>query len=314
MTGISSKAAGSLETKQKFVSQELDEELDLNWYQFRFRNHDPQIGRFIQIDPLASDYEYNSTYAYAENKVIDGIDLEGLEHISNKQFQEYGYGIVTDPIFNNRFRSESTNQNYQAKAYSLPMSVKASENTTVVQGEPLMSLNVSVGAQVGVKAGPVGGEINFGSKELGSVSGQGVKVGNWNETKKGMELNLGVASISGESTTVTEAMTVKTPLGNATFDKTTSTNTYKGSIGIPKTPLQVGTQRQQVYEQYTGTNGSTTNPVLVSDSRNPAMNAPRMYPQMTFGSSNSGTKISAAGGLKVEATFRILDILGKVRN
>lgn len=80
MTGISSRAAGNIESKQKFVSQELDEELDLNWYQFRFRNHDPQIGRFLQVDPLADQFVYNSTYAYAENRVINGVDLEGLEY------------------------------------------------------------------------------------------------------------------------------------------------------------------------------------------------------------------------------------------
>jgi len=79
MSGISSRAAGSLENRKKFVGQELDSELDLNLYSFRYRNHDPQIGRFIQIDPLAAQYAYNSTYAYAENKPINGIDLEGLE-------------------------------------------------------------------------------------------------------------------------------------------------------------------------------------------------------------------------------------------
>lgn len=79
MAGISSKAAGSLENKKKFVSQDLDDDLGLNWYQFKYRNHDPQIGRFVQIDPLADKFVYNSTYAYAENKPTLGIDLEGLE-------------------------------------------------------------------------------------------------------------------------------------------------------------------------------------------------------------------------------------------
>ena len=87
MAGISSKAMnfGNIELKKKFVGQELDEELGINWYQFKYRNHDPQIGRFIQIDPLADNYEYNSVYAYAENRVINGIDLEGLEYLSAKE-------------------------------------------------------------------------------------------------------------------------------------------------------------------------------------------------------------------------------------
>ena len=41
--------------------------------------HDPRIGRFLSIDPLAAKYAYNSPYAFAENSVIDSRELEGLE-------------------------------------------------------------------------------------------------------------------------------------------------------------------------------------------------------------------------------------------
>jgi hypothetical protein len=40
---------------------------------------DPAIGRFWQIDPLAEDYVYNSTYAFQENKMGMGVELEGAE-------------------------------------------------------------------------------------------------------------------------------------------------------------------------------------------------------------------------------------------
>ena len=79
MAGISSKAADKLESKKKFLGQELENDFGFNCYQFKFRNHDPQIGRFIEIDPLATKYTHNSTYAYSENRVIDGFDLEGKE-------------------------------------------------------------------------------------------------------------------------------------------------------------------------------------------------------------------------------------------
>ena len=81
LSGLSSKSANSLINKKKFTSQELEDDFDLNWYQLRFRNMDPQIGRFLQIDPLAFNYVHNSTYAYAENDVIRAIDLEGLEKL-----------------------------------------------------------------------------------------------------------------------------------------------------------------------------------------------------------------------------------------
>jgi RHS repeat-associated protein len=79
MAGISSRAAGSLENRKKFIGQTFESDLELNWYQFKYRNHDPQIGRFIESDPLADKYAYNSVYSYAENKVGMGFDLEGLE-------------------------------------------------------------------------------------------------------------------------------------------------------------------------------------------------------------------------------------------
>ncbi len=82
MAGISSKAVGTIQNKDKtFQGQRFDDELGLNWIQFKWRNHDPQIGRFIEIDPLAEDYVYNSTYAFSENKVTNHIELEGLEAV-----------------------------------------------------------------------------------------------------------------------------------------------------------------------------------------------------------------------------------------
>ncbi len=43
--------------------------------------HDPRVGRFFSIDPLTKDYPWNSTYAFSENRVIDGIELEGQESL-----------------------------------------------------------------------------------------------------------------------------------------------------------------------------------------------------------------------------------------
>jgi len=39
----------------------------------------PDVARFFNVDPLAEDYPHNSTYAFSENRVIDNIELEGLE-------------------------------------------------------------------------------------------------------------------------------------------------------------------------------------------------------------------------------------------
>ena len=51
----------------------------LNWDSFKYRNYDYAIGRFMSVDPLAEKYAYNSTYAFQENKMGLGRELEGLE-------------------------------------------------------------------------------------------------------------------------------------------------------------------------------------------------------------------------------------------
>ena len=68
--------------KYEFQGQESQEELDLNWISFKYRNHDPALGRFFNIDPLAQEYAYQSPYNFSENRVIDGIELEGAERLS----------------------------------------------------------------------------------------------------------------------------------------------------------------------------------------------------------------------------------------
>lgn len=65
--------------KYKYNGKELQDELGLGVYFFKFRSYDPALGRFWQIDPLAGTYAHNSTYAFAENNVSSGTDLEGLE-------------------------------------------------------------------------------------------------------------------------------------------------------------------------------------------------------------------------------------------
>ncbi|MEZ4916428.1 MAG: RHS repeat-associated core domain-containing protein [Chitinophagales bacterium] len=45
-------------------------------YDYGFRIYNPQLGKFLSIDPLASNFAWNSSYAYAGNDVIRCIDLD----------------------------------------------------------------------------------------------------------------------------------------------------------------------------------------------------------------------------------------------
>lgn len=60
----------------KYQGQELQE---IGFYSFKWRNYMPDVGRFFNVDPLAEKFPYNSTYAFSENRVIDAVELEGLE-------------------------------------------------------------------------------------------------------------------------------------------------------------------------------------------------------------------------------------------
>ncbi|MFT6937685.1 MAG: RHS repeat-associated protein [Saprospiraceae bacterium] len=62
-----------------FNGQEEDPEWKGGAVVFKYRIHDTRVGRFLSVDPLSSEYPWNSAYAFAENRVIDAIDLEGAE-------------------------------------------------------------------------------------------------------------------------------------------------------------------------------------------------------------------------------------------
>jgi RHS repeat-associated protein len=81
-----------------FQGQEKDDEIkgDGNSLNYTFRMHDPRIGRFFAVDPLFADYPHNSPYAFSENRVIDGVELEGLEfRVAKEQIPgTYDYKIT----------------------------------------------------------------------------------------------------------------------------------------------------------------------------------------------------------------------------
>jgi hypothetical protein len=64
-----------------FQSQEKDDEVkgEGNSVNYSFRMHDPRLGRFFAVDPLIGKYPFYSSYSFSGNRVIDAIELEGLE-------------------------------------------------------------------------------------------------------------------------------------------------------------------------------------------------------------------------------------------
>lgn len=80
MSGISSKAAGKLENRFKYNGIVLDEDLGLNAYEAHFRDLDPALGRWWQIDPKIDEgYESMSPYVSMYNNPVRYSDPLGDE-------------------------------------------------------------------------------------------------------------------------------------------------------------------------------------------------------------------------------------------
>tara|TARA_R110002072_G_scaffold303067_1_gene492505 strand:- start:2899 stop:3927 length:1029 start_codon:yes stop_codon:yes gene_type:complete len=77
-----------------FQGQESDDEVKGtgNSVNYKYRMHDPRVGRFFAVDPLSPKYPHNSPYAFSENRVIDGIELEGLEVVTKSTSLHASFG------------------------------------------------------------------------------------------------------------------------------------------------------------------------------------------------------------------------------
>ena len=124
-----------------FNGQEKEPELG-DSYAFEYRIHDSRLGRFLSVDPLKSDYPWNSTYAFAENRVIDGIDLEGLEYLSvkNANIPKNAISVGTDGRTNLNlgngvtFNSVSTVKINNQSYYKIGKHLTYSENNWSIGG------------------------------------------------------------------------------------------------------------------------------------------------------------------------------------
>lgn len=70
---------GALKNNYLYNDKELFDDGNLDWYDYGFRNYDPQIGRFPQLDPLTDDYPELTPFQYASNDPIANTDEDGLE-------------------------------------------------------------------------------------------------------------------------------------------------------------------------------------------------------------------------------------------
>src|SRR5690348_11552235 len=71
MAGISDRALGKLDSKNKFDGGvNFEEDYGVNLYSTFFRNYDPQIGRFDGVDILSERFHTLNAYQYGANNPV----------------------------------------------------------------------------------------------------------------------------------------------------------------------------------------------------------------------------------------------------
>ena len=80
---VPNRHASSAAYRYGFQGQEKDDEIkgEGNSLNYKYRMHDPRVGRFFAVDPLVHSYPWYTPYQFSGNTPIMSIELEGLEPI-----------------------------------------------------------------------------------------------------------------------------------------------------------------------------------------------------------------------------------------
>ena len=96
--GLASRTSGG-STIYKFTEKELDNETD--FYYFGARYYDPEVGRWLSVDPKALNYPSLSPYHYTYNNPIRYIDPQGEDIFERIDNWLHGRGWRDDTIQEN---------------------------------------------------------------------------------------------------------------------------------------------------------------------------------------------------------------------
>ncbi len=75
---LNSALGNSVAERWKFGGNEYQEELNLGWYDITARNYNPELGRWMNIDPLAEKMRRHSPYNYAFDNPVFFLDADGM--------------------------------------------------------------------------------------------------------------------------------------------------------------------------------------------------------------------------------------------
>jgi len=101
------------EYKFGFQGQLRDDDIkgDGNSINYKYRMHDPRLGRFFAIDPLTATYPHYSPYSFSGNRVIDMIELEGLEPTDYTLRMQKENSVLYKALFRDNFARQKDGYN-----------------------------------------------------------------------------------------------------------------------------------------------------------------------------------------------------------
>jgi len=87
MPGMQFGASGNY--RYGFNGKEMDNEVSGtgNQYDYGFRIYNPNLGRFLTVDPLTKKYPMLTPYQFSSNSPIQAVDVDGLEGVQYTEIQ-----------------------------------------------------------------------------------------------------------------------------------------------------------------------------------------------------------------------------------
>ncbi|MBT1710715.1 hypothetical protein KK062_20915 [Fulvivirgaceae bacterium PWU5] len=227
LTFNSYQRQNSIHNRWKFQGQEHIDDLNLGWDSFKWRNHQPEIGRFFNVDLLSEKYYFNSPYAFSENKVVADVELEGLESVKAKT------------VYTN-----NANGTITATSSTIATTEKLQATVAITSGTVMVS-----GKMAGIE---VGAGIKTEETDLIGFRDNGFVFGGYNESgdyvdRTGASGGVGLFSLGTEGTRINGVGTssdVSFSVGGlkntVTTDAATGTQTYQQSFDIGGLTLGIG--------------------------------------------------------------------------
>ncbi len=108
---------GGEDYRYSFQGQETDDEVKGkgNSVNYKYRMHDPRLGRFFAVDPLSPSYPELTPYQFSHNSPIGKVEIEGLEGEWKVDIQHAQNDVAKLPVGTSRSASKEVFNSSMAK-------------------------------------------------------------------------------------------------------------------------------------------------------------------------------------------------------